>query len=307
MSILAERIRSNFIRYGVQRVNRFRVTLPLPQKVNQLFDDTASDQGLLPVELKKAIQIGSILGGVNSQGDRSIQFMCRSAEVPGFQTSSIRGEWQGHSFKIATGLEQSSINFSFQLSGDANEKKIFDSWKKLIVDEETRLVGYPDDYSVDIQIEMLDLRDNPVYEIWLVDAWPQTVQSIGLNRLASDMANSLETSFTYTRLSDYKPTKQNSVSGIPGSLGEVIDGIANGDLEAAAYAARKLIVQAQSGDFSGEAGAVFAKIDEIVRNTTGISATEMGKVQANLETMVSKATGVGAQDKNRLLDLISKL
>lgn len=306
MSILAEKIRSNFIRYGVQRVNRFRVTIPLPQKVNQLFDETETE-GFLPTEIKKAIQIGSILGGLNGQGDRSIQFMCRSTEIPGHQTSTMRGEWQGHSFKIATGLENSSINFSFQLSGDANEKKIFDSWKKLIVDEETRLVGYPDDYAVDIQVEMLDLRDNPVYEIWLVDAWPQTVQNINLNRLASDMANSLETSFTYTRLSDYKPTKQNSVSGIPGSLGEVIDGIANGDLEAAAYAARRLITQAQSGDFSGEAGAVFAKIDEIVRNTTGISASEMGKVQMNLETMVNQATGVGSSDKNRLLDLIGKL
>lgn len=306
MSVLAERIRSNFIRYGVQRVNRFRVTIPLPQKVNQLFDETESE-GFLPTEIKKAIQIGSILGGLNGQGDRSIQFMCRSTEVPGFQTSTMRGEWQGHSFKIATGFENSSINFSFQLSGDANEKKIFDSWKKLIVDEETRLVGYPDDYAVDIQIEMLDLKDNPVYEIWLVDAWPQTVQNVGLNRLASDMANGLETSFTYTRLSDYKPTKQNSVSGIPGSLGEIIDGIANGDLEAAAYAARRLIVQAQSGDFSGEAGAIFAKIDEIVRNTTGISASEMGKVQMNLETMVHQATGIGSSDRNRLLDLVSKL
>lgn len=306
MSILAEKIRSNFIRYGVQRVNRFRVTIPLPKKVNQLFDDTESE-GFFPTELKKAIQLGSILGGINGQGDRSIQFMCRSTEVPGYQTSTMRGEWQGHSFKIATGLESSSIMFSFQLSGDANEKKIFDSWKKLIVDEETRLVGYPDDYAVDIQVEMLDLQDNPIYEIWLVDAWPQTVQSINLNRLASDMANSLETSFTYTRLSDYKPTKQNSVSGVPGSLGEIIDGIANGDLEAAAYAARRLIVQAQSGDFSGEAGAIFAKIDEIVRNTTGVSATEMGKVQMNLESMVSKATGIGSSDKNRLLDLVSKL
>lgn len=306
MSILAEKIRSNFIRYGVQRVNRFRVTIPLPQKINQLFDDTESE-GFFPTELKKAIQLGSILGGINGQGDRSIQFMCRSTEVPGYQTSTMRGEWQGHSFKIATGLESSSIMFSFQLSGDANEKKIFDSWKKLIVDEETRLVGYPDDYGVDIQVEMLDLQDNPIYEIWLVDAWPQTVQNISLNRLASDMANSLEASFTYTRLSDYKPTKQNSVSGVPGSLGEIIDGIANGDLEAAAYAARRLIVQAQSGDFSGEAGAIFAKIDEIVRNTTGVSATEMGKVQMNLESMVSKATGIGSSDKNRLLDLVSKL
>lgn len=306
MSNLAEKTRSQFIRYGIQRANRFRVTIPLPKEVDAILSGSETQEGLIPGWVKSAINLGGIMLGLNSNGQRSIQFVCRATEVPGVQFGTESQEYNGHTIRMATGIERESVNFTFQLSEDVHEKKIFDSWKSLIVNETTRQVGYFDDYTVDIQIDILNLKDDPVYTVYLIDAYPMTIQSISLNKMATDMANALETSWAFTRLS---PTsvRDDSNSPIPGSIGEIIDGIANGDLESAAYAARKLIVQAQNGNFTGEAGAIFSKIDEIVRSTTGVSVTEMEKVGGNLQSMVNKATGISDAERLSLTNIVGDL
>lgn len=310
MSILAERIRSQFIRHGVQRSNRFAVTIPLPKELNAIISDTETD-GLIPASVRKAINLGGILLGLNSNGDRSLQFVCRATDVPGFQMDTQSVTTNGIDFKVATGINREQIAFSFQLSEDAYEAQLLHNWRSLIINEETRKLGYYDDYVVDIQIDMLDINDKSVFTTYILDAWPTTVNSVQLNRLSTDMANTVETSWTFSRVS---PTSRRDTaegtgfsSGIPGSIGGILDGIANGDLESAAYAARQLVVQAQEGNFSGEAAAIFGKINEITRNTTGVSVTEMDKVGKQLEQMVNKASGIGSSDRTSLLNIVSKL
>lgn len=322
MSQLSEKVRSHFIRNGVQRANRFQVTIPLPKKLNQILsggdsDEDSSEDGILGKvksfvnKNSKYINAAGIALGLNSNGERSIQFVCRATEVPGVQIKTESHEYNGHVFKMATGVDRDQVGFVFQLSEDMWEKSIMDKWRSLVVNETTRLAGYWDDYTVDIQIDVLDTNDEVVFSTWLVDAYPTTISSISMNKMATDMANTLDTSWAFVRVSPVAPKEDpkpgDYSSGIPGSIGGIVDGIANGDLESAAYSARQIITEIESGNFTGEAAAIMDKINGVVRDTTGVSVTEMEKVGKNLKKMVSSATSITSDVKDSLHGVVDKL
>lgn len=301
-----QRIKSHIIKYGLQRANRFRVSIPLPDEV-QKFIDTETDLsgGILPSYVTDAINAGLIVFGANTRGERSIQFMCRATELPGTQFSTETTSHNGHTLKYVTGIEREGLNFTFQLSGDMIEKRVFDVWKSIIVNEESRLVGYPDEYTVDIEISALDIDENVVYTIFALDSYPTTIAGVQLNKMNSDMHASLETSWSFTRLA---PTAvmDSSRNIIPGSLGNIIEGIKNGNVEQAAYSARMLLLQAKSGDFTGEAGAVLGRINDVMVDTVGFSATEINKAVGNLRRLVDNSSS-SENDKNSLSRILDNL
>lgn len=303
MSNLHEKTKSIFLRYGVQRANRFKVTIPLPKKMTVEAAETTSESFLDRV--KEVAGYAAIALGVNSKGERSLQFTCRATEFPGVQFSTESTEINGHTFKYATNIERDVLSFAFQLTGDLFEKKILDEWKSLIVNETTRRVGYPDDYVVDIQIDALDQQDVVMYSVTVVDAYPATIGAIQLNKLSTDTASSIETSWQFTRLKPTDSDKEDQL--IPGNVGGIIEGIKNGDLEAAAYSARMLAMQVASGDFSGEAGALYGRINDVMRDSVGFSTNDIERATGNLSTMVNKATNIGSGEKNALTSLLKGL
>jgi len=307
MTALAEKTRSLFIQHGVSRANRFQVTIPLPKLVESALKGAEGGSGILPDWLSKTINIAGILAGNPGHSTRAIQFMCRSTEVPGFQFETTTAKMMGHTTTVANMLDREQISFGFQLSMDAFERKVFDEWKNVVVDEKASTAGYYDDYSVDIQIDMLDLQDQVVYTCYLLGAFPVTVAPVGLNKMSSDMANGFDTVWNYTRVSSEKESSKTSSSGLPGSIGGIVDGIMNGDLESAAYSARQLITEAQSGNFTGEALAMVGKINEVVKETTGFSATEMSKTVKGLKKMVNTSTKVESGAKSSIHKMLDGL
>lgn len=307
MSLLYEKTKANFIKYGVHRANRFMVTIPLPKEVANFIDSQeSSNGGFLPKWAQDTVNFGMVALGMNSNGDRSLQFMCRATEMPGTQFSTEQTEHNGHTFKYATGIERESLNFTFQLSGDFNEKLIMDKWKSIVVNEESRVVGYIEDYSSDIEIIALDASDNPIYKVVVLDAYPTTINSISLNKLSTDQASALDTSWTFNRLSPKAITDTNETF-IPGSIGGIVEGIKNGDLDQAAYSARLLVLQAKNGNFTGEAAALYARINSIVKDTVGFSGTDIDKAIGKLTSMVSGSGNITDSDKNALKSMLDAL
>lgn len=307
MSRLYEKAKANFIRYGVHRANRFMVTIPLPKEVAAFVDSQeSSNGGILPKWAQDAVNFGVVALGMNSKGDRSLQFMCRATEMPGTQFSTEETDHNGHTFKYVTGIERESLNFTFQLSGDFNEKHIMDKWKSITVNEESRIVGYIEDYTSDIEITALDASDNPIYRVGVLDAYPATISSISLNKLSTDQASALETSWNFNRLSPMSITDTNETF-LPGSLGGIVEGIKNGDLEQAAYSARMLALQAKNGNFTGEAAALYGRINSIVSGTIGFSGTDINTAIGKLTSMVSGSSNITDSDRGALKSLLDSL
>ncbi len=304
---LYQKDRSRFILNDISRVNRFQVTIPLPRKIQDKIDQTLGSNSILPDWLTQAVNIAGILSGNAGHGDRHIQFMCRSTEFPGYQVETVKQVITGHNMTVAVGIDRDHANFAFQLSKDCFERGVFEDWKDLIIDEKNRHVGYYDDYITDIQIDMLDNSDNVMDTVWLLEAWPITCENIQKNKLNADALDAFGVSFAYKRVTNEMDRSKGSTSGIPGSIGGIIDGIMNGDLESAAYAGRVLIGEIESGNYTGEALALVGKINEVMKSTTGFSGTEISKTVKGLGKMVNMSTKVSSVDKSSISNMLKRM
>jgi hypothetical protein len=304
---LYEKTKANFIRYGLHRVNRFKVSIPLPKDVAAFLDNQSStNNGIIPTWASSAINYGLIALGMNSKGDHSIDFYCRATDLPGTQLATEEMKINGNTFKYVSGLERDFLNFTFQVPKDFLVKQIFDRWKAIQVNEQSRMVGYAEDYMVDVEISALDQQDNVVYAVKIIEAYPVTYGSIQLNKMSSDLGSSMDVSFAFLRVDTGTITDTNQ-SVLPGSIGGIVEGLTTGNIEQAAYSTRMLLMQAQAGNFTGEAAALYSTINSVVTQSSGFSAAEMTKAGGKLKTMVNTSTNVVSDVKQSLTNLIDGL
>ena len=62
---------------------------------------------------------------------------------------------------------------------------MFDNWIEGIYSTEGHVVGYKDDYAVDVVIQMLNVKNIPIYGVRLEKAYPVSISGIDLNQDAS--------------------------------------------------------------------------------------------------------------------------
>lgn len=302
MSIDDLKFKTSIMRHGVDRTNKFRVTIPLPNQLQALIREQEELNGVLPSWLQEAINLGSIALGGNSNNDRSIQFTCMGTALTGTQLATEDSKVNGHTLRFATGKERGVTNFNFLVSNDFYEKTIFDKWQNFIVDEKTRKVSYFDDYVCDIVIEALDFNSNVSYTLKMVDSYPVTVDTYELNKRSTNQHGVLSVGIQSLYVTnDVIP---DTTSGLPGNVGGLIDGLTSGNLEQAAYSARMLLIQAKNGEFTGEAAALYSKINDIVQQSIGFSVTEVEKMKGGLNTMVELSTVVTDLEKDSLLSIL---
>lgn len=302
MSIDDLKFKTSIMRHGVDRTNKFRVTIPLPNQLQALIREQEELNGVLPSWLQEAINLGSIALGGNSNNDRSIQFTCMGTALTGTQLATEDSKVNGHTLRFATGKERGVTNFNFLVSNDFYEKTIFDKWQNFIVDEKTRKVSYFDDYVCDIVIEALDFNSNVSYTLKMVDSYPVTVDTYELNKRSTNQHGVLSVGIQSLYVTnDVIP---DTTSGLPGNVGGLIDGLTSGNFEQAAYSARMLLIQAKNGEFTGEAAALYGKINDIVQQSIGFSVTEVEKMKGGLNTMVELSTVVTDLEKVSLLSIL---
>ena len=183
-------------RGGIATTNRFAVTITPP------------NGALLNLE--------AILGGTTVVNDpRDINILCQSCTLPG--RLIMTGDYDPYGSnprKYPHSSMGDDVNFTFLLTNDFYAKKVFDKWQKSIVDPETQLVSYDEEYKTDVFIQELNKDNNVVYAVRLIDAFPTTVMSVDLSNENTDSVTSLSVSMTYKRFETETPVKSmiNSIS-----------------------------------------------------------------------------------------------
>jgi hypothetical protein len=89
------------------------------------------------------------------------------------------------------------IDMTFLVSGDMNEKDLFDAWQESIIPSSTFNPTYKNNYAVDIYIKQYDLRNILQYQIVLHEAYPIAVNQLDLD-WSSDSYHKLTVVFAYT-------------------------------------------------------------------------------------------------------------
>lgn len=128
---------------------------------------------------------------------RDLSLLCESTLLPGKQITSTEWSLYGHSIKIPTNFIQEDVTCLFNVTGDYYVKRIFDNWQNLVINNETYLTNYDEDYKADIRIRQLDEQDMVVYETRLLSAYPISVQPIMLDNNAESQVQKLSVTFSY--------------------------------------------------------------------------------------------------------------
>ena len=113
-----------------------------------------------------------------------ISLRCESITLPFRQlTTTEDTNIYGPTREIVTGISYAGdIDLTFQSSGDLTERVFFEEWQKQAFDETSWNLNYYKDYVSEIQIFLLNMKDERVYGIVLHEVYPKTVNQIDLSQ-----------------------------------------------------------------------------------------------------------------------------
>ena len=155
-------------------------------------------------QLKSEISRGGGLSRPNqflvqlpSAESRALNILCTRASLPGKQILTHDRRINMQFEKVAYTFGVDDVSLSFLLTNDYSAKVYFDNWRKKIINEETLTVNYKTEYQESVRIHQLkrpiapsinrgggsnrldvNIREDTVYSVELIDAFPTTLQSI---------------------------------------------------------------------------------------------------------------------------------
>ena len=156
---------------SLARVNRFEVMIPSPKgmsDVNKSYADFSS-------------------------------LYCEMASLPPVNISTKSFKIFGPTYQRPFGAEYGGegVSLTFHVDRDMNVKKFFDDWTSIVVDPDSGLVNYQENYISTITLRQLDEQENVTYELELYEAFPRSVNLLELNNSAQNQTHRLNVLFAY--------------------------------------------------------------------------------------------------------------
>lgn len=124
-----------------------------------------------------------------------------SVSIPGKQIGSYDYALNSlmNIVKHPQGYTLEDVEITFNLTNTYFIKRLFDNWQKAIIDDKYML-HYPDNYEATILINQLDEKNRFVYGVKLLQAYPITINNIGLSNESTNTISKLSVTFTYTSI-----------------------------------------------------------------------------------------------------------
>lgn len=132
---------------------------------------------------------------------RDFTALAQSVNIPGKQIQSFAYSPYRNPVEVPTGYVNEDLNMTFVLTNDYFIKKFFDKWTQLIVDPESYLVGYPEEYRSDINIQQLGPDGEVVYEVTATEAFPKSVKGVDFTS-ENTQINTIDVTFSFTDIID---------------------------------------------------------------------------------------------------------
>jgi hypothetical protein len=127
---------------------------------------------------------------------RDLNVMCESCSMPGRQIQTFDMKYFRQDIKTAQGFINEDISFVFNLTSDFFIKRLFDDWTNLIIDRESYKLNYGSVYKRSVEIYQLDSENQITYKVELKNAFPVSVQAVGLGNASGDVQQ-VTVEFTY--------------------------------------------------------------------------------------------------------------
>lgn len=125
-----------------------------------------------------------------------VSILCDSVTLPGITLTSKDYRTVKNLFKVPAGYSFTDVTMTFLNTSDYSIRKMFDTWRKLVVDPDSYRIGYESEYTTDIRIAALDIQDKEIYAVTLLKAWPLSLSDISFSNDGSNVVKQ-EVSFAY--------------------------------------------------------------------------------------------------------------
>ena len=161
-----------------------------------------------------------------------INLLCLDANLPGRQIVTRERTIGITTKKMAYGYLSEDVSMTFRVLNDYGIRQYFETWQNLAVNQTTKEIGYKKDYSFPVKIQQLKkgigfpiynkklgifqlnvdfiTRDDIVYEVELLDAFPTTMNPIQFNNDQDGLID-LNVQLSYTNWKSNFTEPSNSV------------------------------------------------------------------------------------------------
>lgn len=149
---------------GIARNNRFAVFFTVPFK-------------LIPQGNLLVLPDLPIAGGQADTVAR-VLLLCEAVSVPGHTFISVPIRTFGEIREAPHELLYQAVPMIFFMDADMKVKYLFDEWRKIIMNPETKRFGYYNDYITQLHIMLFNIDEQETYRMICQEAFPKEVQAI---------------------------------------------------------------------------------------------------------------------------------
>lgn len=183
---------------GVQKTNRFVISMNIPDAVLSKFNSINSDVNRSPnVDGGGGIRSGTASDGITVA--KALSLMAVDVNTPG-QNISTAQQAVGVNRKIAESRTTGELNISFRCSGNMLERKLFDSWMSTIYRDDDTVAYYDDYITNNIDIFTTNHSGQQMYQVSMEEAYPTTITELPLNVENGNAVLMFQVTFAYRRL-----------------------------------------------------------------------------------------------------------
>jgi hypothetical protein len=128
---------------------------------------------------------------------RLLDYRCESAQLPSRTFGTVEQKFGSNpTQKYPMHSSYNDLQLTFIVSGNMNEKTLFDIWMEFINPTSTFNFSYKQDYVADITVYQRDLTNNTTYKADFINAYPIAVNQLDLD-WSSDGHHKLTVDFAY--------------------------------------------------------------------------------------------------------------
>jgi len=128
---------------------------------------------------------------------RLLTLRCENAELPGKTVATTDRKIYGPIEKQPYLTTFNDSTFTFIVSDDMKEKKLFDAWMDLINPKTTFDLNYKGDYITPITVNQYDVTNKLSYSVTMIDAFPVSVNQLDLDWSNDNTHHKLSVTFAY--------------------------------------------------------------------------------------------------------------
>jgi hypothetical protein len=133
---------------------------------------------------------------------RQLNYRCENTELPGRTLATTGLKIYNLEEKFPYQTTYNDISMTFIVDEDMRARKFFDAWINYINPTTNLNFKYKTDYAVSILVNQYDMKNVPTYSVYLLDAYPISVNQMDLD-WSSDGFHKLVVTFAYTYWKEY--------------------------------------------------------------------------------------------------------